>query len=288
MLLALLTFFWGINWPIMKFAVESFPPFLFRLLSMVIGAVGIGVYMVLRRERFFVPVSDRRRVTTLAIWNMLLWQVMSIYAIQALSSGRAAIIGYTMPMWAFIAGALLFKEQFRVRSLIAVALALVATTLLANEEINSFFGRPYAFGLMLASAISWGIGTVLMKHLRVSISNMALTFWMLVFTSVFLLIGSIAIESNDWRSPSIGEWLAILYNAGITFALCHILWFRIARNLTPVASSISIMLIPVIGVFSGTVALGEPITSLDLTALGLILIAMAVGLNLTPGSHRRN
>jgi threonine/homoserine efflux transporter RhtA len=48
------------------------------------------------------------------------------------------------------------------------------------------------------------------------------------------------------------------------------------------------MLIPVIGVFSGTVALGEPITSLDLTALGLILIAMAVGLNLTPGSHRRN
>ena len=94
---------------------------------------------------------------------------MSIYAVQALSSGRAAIIGYTMPMWAFIAGALLFKEPFRVRSLIAVALALVATTLLANEEINSFFGRPYAFGLMLASAISWGIGTVLMKHLRVSI-----------------------------------------------------------------------------------------------------------------------
>ena len=115
MLLALLTFFWGINWPIMKFAVESFPPFLFRLLSMVIGAVGIGIYMMLRRERFFVPVSDRRRVTTLAIWNMLLWQVMSIYAIQALSSGRATIIGYTMPMWAFIAGALLFKEPFRVR-----------------------------------------------------------------------------------------------------------------------------------------------------------------------------
>ena len=76
--------------------------------------------------------------------------------------------------------------------------------------------------------------------------------------------------------PTIGEWGAILYNAILVFGLCHIIWFRLARKLPPIASSLSIMLIPVLGVFSGAWALNETIGVYDISALALILIAMAV------------
>ena len=36
-LLALLTLFWGLNWPVMKIGVREFPPLTFRTISMVGG-----------------------------------------------------------------------------------------------------------------------------------------------------------------------------------------------------------------------------------------------------------
>jgi len=54
-LLSFLTLFWGINWPIMKYAVLDYAPLTFRSLSMVIGILAIGLYIVLRKESFFVP-----------------------------------------------------------------------------------------------------------------------------------------------------------------------------------------------------------------------------------------
>jgi len=98
---------------------------------------------------------------------------------------------------------------------------------------------------------------------------MAITFFAMV-------LASIGFKMKDWRPPTTGEWWAILYNALLVFCVCHIIWFRLARKLPPIASSLSIMLIPVLGVFSGAWALDEAIGPYDISALILILIAMAV------------
>jgi len=274
-LLSFLTLFWGINWPIMKYAVLDYAPLTFRSLSMVIGILAIGLYIILRKESFFVPYSERKRVWHLAIGNMLVWHLFAIYAIKFLSSGRAAIIGYTMPVWAMLVSIIFFKGTFTWRGGIGVFLAFCATLLLSFEELNAFLGQPLGLILMLVAAMGWGVGTVMMNHLKVSISNAALTFWMMVITCQFLIIGAVLLESDQWRWPTLGEWGSILFNAFIVFGFCHIVWFRIARKLPPVASSLSIMLIPVIGVFSGSWALGERIGIYDVGALLLILLSMA-------------
>ena len=129
---------------------------------------------------------------------------------------------------------------------------------------------------MLLAAFGWGLGTIMMNHTQLSISNTALTFWMMVATVPVLAAVSLLLEASQWRSPTIGEWMAILYNALLVFCLCHIIWFRLARKLPPIASSLSIMLIPVLGVFSGSWALDETVGPYDLGALILIIIAMLV------------
>jgi drug/metabolite transporter (DMT)-like permease len=129
---------------------------------------------------------------------------------------------------------------------------------------------------MLVAAALWGYGTVLMKQTRLSISNAALLFWMLAVSGV--LIGSVSLvtEFSDYRMPNGFEWTAIFYNAIIVFAICHIVWFRLARKLSPIVSSLAIMLIPPIGVFTGAATLNEGIGIYDLSALILILVSMAV------------
>lgn len=275
-LLSLLTFFWGINWPVMKYAVLTYPPFAFRGISMVIGVLALGLYIIVRQDKFFVPREERGAILKLVVGNMLIWHTFAIYAIKFLTSGRAAIIGYTMPVWAMLISVLIYKQKLSWRGGVGVMLALGATLLLAVEEFNSLLGQPIGLGLMLFAAMGWGLGTVMMNHTRVSISNAALTFWMMMATSVALLLLTVTMERHQWRMPTAGEWGAILYNAIMVFCLCQIIWFRLARKLPPVASSLSIMLIPVLGVFSGAWALNETIGAYDITALVLILIAMAV------------
>ncbi|MGD9946744.1 MAG: EamA family transporter, partial [Burkholderiaceae bacterium] len=71
------------------------------------------------------------------------------------------------------------------------------------------------------------------------------------------------------------SWGAVLYNSFVVFGLVQVIWFRMASTLPPVASGLSLMLIPVTGLFTGALMLGERITWLDLAALLSILLAMA-------------
>ncbi len=275
-LLGLLTLFWGVNWPVMKYAVLDYPPLAFRGLSMGLGILALIAYMAIRHESFVVPRHERRRVLQLAVGNMLIWHLFAIYAIKFLTSGRAAIIGYTMPVWALLASVLLFKDRFTWRGTAGVVLALCATLLLAIEEFSSLVGQPIGLALMLVAAMGWGLGTAMMRNLHVSISNAALTLWMMTITFCTVMMGSVVLELPAIRWPHTGEWMAIIYNAIIVFGFCHIAWFRLARKLPPVASSLSIMLIPPLGVFSGAWSLGETVGPFDLAALALILLSMAV------------
>lgn len=260
----------------MKYAVLTYPPLAFRGISMAIGVLAIAAYMSLRRDSFHVRSEERASIIKLVFSNMLIWHIFAIYAITFLTSGRAAILGYTMPVWAMLIGALLYRDRFTWRGLVGVLLALTATVLLALDEFTSLVGQPLGLGLMLFAAFGWGLGTVMMNRTRLSISNTSLTFWMMAATVPILGLVSVIFESDQWRPPTAGEWGAILYNALLVFCICHIIWFRLARKLPPVASSLSIMLIPIVGVGSGAWALNETLGLYDIAALGLIVLAMSI------------
>jgi len=260
----------------MKYAVLTYPPLAFRGISMAIGILAIAAYMTLRRDSFHVRSEERAPVLRLVIGNMIIWHVFAIYAIKFLTSGRAAILGYTMLVWAMLIGVVLYRDRLTLRGLMGVFLALSATILLAMDEFTSLVGQPLGLGLMLFAAFGWGLGTVMMNRTHLSISNTSLTLWMMVVTVPVLGILSVILEFDQWRTPTVGEWGAIFYNALLVFCICHIIWFRLARKLPPVASSLAIMLIPIVGVGSGAWALNETLGVYDIAALGLIVLAMSI------------
>jgi len=100
LLLALLTLFWGFNWPVMKLGVAELPPLLFRTLCLGGGLIVIGSWARARGISLAVPPGAWREIAWLAVPNMIVWHVLAILAIKMLPSGRAAILGYTMPVWA--------------------------------------------------------------------------------------------------------------------------------------------------------------------------------------------
>ena len=129
--------------------------------------------------------------------------------------------------------------------------------------------------LALIAAAGWGFGTVLMKRTQLNMPTISLTFWMLSLTTTIMAILALIFEYPAMRMPNLVEWGAIIYNSAIIFGFAHVVWFRLARILPPVASSLSVMFIPVLGTFSGAWILDETPHWQDYVAMLLILGAMS-------------
>jgi drug/metabolite transporter (DMT)-like permease len=283
-LLAMLTLFWGVNWPIMKFGVAAMPPLYFRSICIAGGLVVIWAWARATGVSLAVPPGAWPVIVKLALPNMIVWHLLAIIALKMLPSGRAAILGYTMPVWAVVFGLLLFNERPLLRYWIGVAAAFVGTLLLLSSEFIKLAGSPLGTLLMLTAAASWGYGTHLMRRHLAAMPTIALTFWMLILTVSVLVALSIVFELDYWRLPTPLEWVSIIYNMAIAVAFCHVVWSMLARSLPPAASGLSVMMIPVVGVFSGMLMLGEEPHWQDYAALTLILLALSTVL--LPGRTR--
>jgi drug/metabolite transporter (DMT)-like permease len=275
-LILLVTCSWGLNYPIMKFVVSAYPPLTFRALCFVLGALVLGLYARQRGESLFVPRHERWTTLRLSVPNMVLWHLGLVYGLLLLNSGRAAIVGYTMPVWALLGSVLLYRNPLTWRATLGVLCSLTATILLALDEMAHFAGQPLGLLFTFGAAISWGVGNAMIKHTRLSISSMTLTFWMLTTGAVCFSVLALLLERSLWRWPDGPQNLAIVYNGVMTFAVSYVAWFRVARKLTPVASGLSVMLVPVMGVMGGHLFLGETLALTDVLALGFILCAMAI------------
>ena len=274
-LLALLTLFWGLNWPVMKIGVRDFPPLTFRTISMLGGLVVIWLAARAQGASLAIPAGARMTVIRLAIPNMLIWHSMIIIGVKLLSSGRAAILGYTMPAWAVLSGLIFFGDRISRSALVGIGLAMSGALLLLSSEFSRLSGQPVGTVLALIAAAGWGFGTVLMKRTQLDMPTISLTFWMLSFTTVIMAMLALIFEYPEIRMPNLIEWAAIIYNSAIIFGFAHVVWFRLARILPPVASSLSVMFIPVLGTFSGAWILGEVPHWQDYVAMLLILGAMS-------------
>lgn len=283
-LLVLLTLFWGVNWPIMKIGVQDFPPIAFRTLCMVGGLPVLWLVARLQGLPMTIPREQIKPVIALAIPNMLIWHMFMILGVKMLSSGRAAILGYTMPVWAVLFGLLLFGDRLTRLAWLGIGLALAAALLLLSSELIALSGQPMGSMLVLIAAAGWGYGTVMMKRSRLDMPTIVLTFWMLAMATVVMGAASLLFERAAWRLPTNPESGAIIYNALIIFGFAHVVWFKLARTLPPVASGLSVMMIPVLGVFSGAWILAETPHWQDYAAMLLILAAMSTVLLKPRGS----
>jgi drug/metabolite transporter (DMT)-like permease len=274
-ILVLLTIVWGINWPIMKLGVTDFPPLTFRAMSLVLGVPVLGLALVAMKVPFRVPRESWRELLWLALVNMIIWHSLIIIAVKSLSSGRAAILGYSMPIFSAVLGALFFSDKLSSRAWGGVAAAALGVVLLLWHEITNLAGRPLGVLLALLAAAIWALGTQTLRRTRIPVPTLALSFWMTVLTAVVLALLSVLFERSQWKSPGAPTWAAIVFNAVLIFGYAHAAWFFLARSLPPVASSLSVMFIPVIGVFTGALWLGEVLHWQDWAAVLLMVLAIA-------------
>ena len=274
-LLIILTLVWGFNWPMLKLGVSYFPPLSFRSLSMWLGLPFLALVLYVKKVPFKIPKNDWRELIVLAITNMLVWHVLIILAVQNLSSGRSAILGYTMPIFSALIGAFIFQNQLSKRAWGGVFAAALGVVLLLWHELTNLSGKPVGVLLALVAASTWALGTQMLRRTTIPLPTLTLSFWMTAMTTLVMTVLAFVFESDRWQEPTSTHWAAILFNAFLVFGFAHAAWFYLARVLPPVASTLSVMMIPILGVFSGAWALNEILHWQDWAAMGLMVVSIA-------------
>ena len=283
-LVILVTLTWGLNWPMMKMGVTGYPPLTFRALCLWIGVPVLWLALRVLKVPFYVARKDWRELFWLAVTNMFIWHVLIILAVSVLSSGRAAILGYTMPVFSALLGVVVFGVRMRPLQWLGVGAAAVGVSLLLFNELTHFSGQPLGVLMALTAAAVWALGTQKLRATTIAASTLTLSFWMTLMAAVVLTVLCIVFESSQWRLPQARNWVAILYNGVLIFGFTHAAWFTLARGLPPVASTLSTMMIPVLGVFLGALWLGEVLHWQDWAAVALM--AVAISTVLIPGGRK--
>ena len=72
-----------------------------------------------------------------ALFNLTGWNILAIYGVSMMDSGRAAILGYTMPVWSVLLAVWFLGERLTARRAAGVALGMAGMALLLSGEIRA-------------------------------------------------------------------------------------------------------------------------------------------------------
>jgi drug/metabolite transporter (DMT)-like permease len=271
-----ITLMWGINWPMMKIALREVSPMYFRGVTMGLGAVWLLFYFRFQGLRLW-PANRRewRDIVLLGIPNMFLWHALSILGVMSLPSGRASILGFTMPVWTVAIGVMFMGAQFNPRIIAAVIATLAAIGLLISHEFTALQGQPMGILWMELGALSWAIGTLWMRRISFTMPVQSLTVWMMLISSpMILLVGASTETWPTWELSPLA-WGSLAYAVLINYGFAQIIWFGMARDLPPATSAMSIMAVPVVGTLSASLLIGELPHWQDYAAMVCVVLAIA-------------
>lgn len=257
LLLAAIALGWGLNWPIMKVVLSEVPPLTFRGSCLTLG--GLGVLLLARRagQSVAIPAGSLGRLVALSAANIIGWNVLVVYGLLTLPSGRGALLGYTMPLWGICLSVWLLRERLTARKLAGLGLGFAGVALLIGESLGALSAAPAGVACMLGAAFSWALGIVLLKRLPLAMPTMSLTGWMMLLGGVPIVVAALIVDAGHWRIPSFWPAFGLAYNLFIGFMFCYWAWNRIVLMVPVSVSSLSSLVTPLIGLFGGMVFLGE-------------------------------
>ena len=277
MFLAITSVGWGFNWPVTKYLLSEVPPLTLRGVTGVIGALLLAALALVRRESLTVREGQWPRLVMAAILNVTGWMVLMGLALLWLPASEAALIAYTMPVWAAMLAWPVLGERPTVLRTIALVMAFagLASILGGNGVVASSAKMPGII-MALGGAFGFALGTVLAKRLPIKLPPITAAAWQIGIGCFPVAVAGLAIETTHWDKVTPLGWWLVVYGTVIQFCVAYVSWFAALARLPASVAAIGTMAVPVIGVVASAVALGEPLGPGQIAALVLTLAAVVL------------
>ena len=279
-LLALLPpLFFGMGFTIAKPAVQHFPP-LFMML-MVYGGIAI-VLALTHREPLKTPLAAIIAISAFSVTiqgALLFWGLRS----EAMPATAANLILQIQIPFAVLLDVLIMKEKLDLRKAMGTALAVVGVAIVIGLPEQAPGLVPTI--MIVAGAFCWSLGQVLAR--RYGRDGGVGLLKANSFGSVpQLALATLLLEQGQWQSLTNATWLewSMLGFVGVVgFYLAYMCWFSLLKQCRMDEAAPFILLMPVVGIFTAALVLGETVSLAQVIGGAVILAGLAIvsGVGLT-------
>lgn len=269
---------WGSTYLAIAYAIESIPPFLMAGSRFIVTALILLVWMKVKK----IPFPNKQQLIAASISGVLMFvggNVSVVLAERYISSGVAAIIIATMPLW-FI---LLDIEQLkRLRSnyllISGLILGLVGVIILVGIEdlfhTNISTAVLFSYGLLIFATITWAIGTLYTRKANHPTNVTSKVMVQLMASGLVTLVLSLfsgelhTFNLSSMSVVSLFSWAYLVVFGTLIAYYCYI-WLIQIRPATQVGTYTYVN--PIIAILLGWWLRNETISSNIIIGLTVIL-----------------
>lgn len=269
---------WGSTWLAIKVGLEGVPPLLGAGLRFLLASVIL--YAIIRAARIDIPrTPDAKHIyAILAVLSYTIPFAFVYWSEQYIPTGLASILFAAFPFWVGIFSHLMLDHErlnaFKVAGIIIgfVGIVIIFAEDLRLEDSNAFI----AMLMMLASPIMQAYCLVLVKKIGQPISPFAFTCVGMFFSSIALLLLSLALEAYDtvvWSTETVGS---ILYLATIGSVVVFVAYYWLLKRVQAVYLSLISFITPIIAVALGALVLDEKLHPNVFLGAAFVLVGLLV------------
>lgn len=258
---------WGVGFTFAKPAVAQFPP----MFMMVLIYVGTLILLVGRRRRIRTP-----------LWALLLIgasagavQSILIFAgLAGLPASTAVLVVQAQVPFAVLSAWVIGKERLSATRLVGIAVAIGGVALIAGapEAVSNYL----SLAMVLAGALVWAAAQALTR--TYGRDDGPTTTGMIGLVSIPLAsLGTLLFESGQWeavRTATPADWTALAMVFLLGYTLAYSAWYHVLGKYRVDQVTPFILLMPIAGVITGALLLGETLTMRVLAGGAIILLGV--------------
>ena len=272
-LLALLPpLFFGTGFTIAKPAVTHFPPLFLVLICY--GSIALLLSLT-QRERLKTPWASIMLISAFAVTiqgALLFWGLRN----PEMPATAANLILQIQIPFAVLLDWLLMKERPDGRKILGTAIAVVGVALVIGLPETPPGVLPTV--MIIVSAFCWSLGQVLVRRLGKD-NGVGVLKGNAIGSVPQLALASLLFETGQWQSVVTATWLewAMLgFVAVVGFYFAYMAWFTLLKQCRLDEASPFLLLMPVVGIITAALVLGESVSVAQLIGGAVILFGLAI------------
>lgn len=263
-LFALVSVLWGVPYMFNSIALEDLSPLQVAAGRVVVASLILGP-ILLMRGRWRVFITHWRRLLFIAVIEIVLPFSLIAVGQQTVPSGTTGVLIAIEPLFiALFAPLILGSARLQLTGWCGLLLGLAGVGTLLGIDA----GGP-AIALILAAALSYAVGAMLMDKWFDDIPSITATSGMVLTAAPMLVV--IALLAEPAVRPSSSAIAAVLVLGFACTAGGFVAFFALIKQAGPTKAALITHAAPIVALVAGIVWLGENVTGIQLVGCALIL-----------------
>lgn len=272
-LLGLLTLLWGMNWAVMKLALQHAHPIVLNLQRTWLAVIVLFAALAIMRGPFW-P-SSWRAIAITGFFQTTVNFGATTMALAGGGAGRTSVLVFTMPFWTLLIAWPILGERVRGSLWLAIVFAFAGLALVVAPWDWRGDLAPRLWAVL--SGFGWAVGTVCTKYFQRGRGFDVFNFiaWQMLAGVLPLSVLPFVLDlpPTDWSGPQV---LYLFYIGALSTAGGFLLWIVVLRKIPAGTASLNMFAIPVIALVSSVWIFDERLTANEWLGIALIGAGLAI------------